>query len=135
MSANDNIQTVKTLYDAFGKGDIATILDSLADDVDWAAEAASDAAPWWGNRSGKDEVGKFFEDFGGAAEVKEFTPVSFTANDEDEVMAVIRYRGEMRSTGKEVAMDLHHYWRFRDGKVAYYRGTEDTGQTAAALQG
>jgi hypothetical protein len=32
-------------------------------------------------------------------------------------------------------MDLHHYFRFRDGKIWYYRGTEDTEQTAAALRG
>jgi hypothetical protein len=25
------------------------------------------------------------------------------------------------------------YFRFRDGKIAYYRGTEDTAQTGAAL--
>jgi ketosteroid isomerase-like protein len=30
-------------------------------------------------------------------------------------------------------MNLHHYWRFRDGKVAYYRGSEDTALIAAAL--
>jgi ketosteroid isomerase-like protein len=31
-------------------------------------------------------------------------------------------------------MDLHHFFRFRDGKIAYYRGTEDTAQTARVLQ-
>jgi ketosteroid isomerase-like protein len=31
-------------------------------------------------------------------------------------------------------MDLHHFFRFRDGKIAYYRGTEDTVQTAQVLQ-
>jgi len=31
-------------------------------------------------------------------------------------------------------MDLHHYWRLRDGKVAYYRGSEDTALTAAILE-
>jgi ketosteroid isomerase-like protein len=30
--------------------------------------------------------------------------------------------------------DLHHYFRFRDGKIACYRGTEDTAQTEAALR-
>lgn len=30
-------------------------------------------------------------------------------------------------------MNLHHFWRFRDGKVAYYRGSEDTAQTAGIL--
>jgi ketosteroid isomerase-like protein len=38
------------------------------------------------------------------------------------------------ATGKTAAMDLHHYFRFRDGKIAYYRGTEDTAQTQAVLQ-
>ena len=32
-------------------------------------------------------------------------------------------------------MNLHHFFRFRDGKIAYYRGSEDTAVTAAALQG
>ena len=30
-------------------------------------------------------------------------------------------------------MHLHHYFRFRDGKICYYRGTEDTAITAATL--
>jgi uncharacterized protein len=51
------------------------------------------------------------------------------------VLAIVRYRGKMLSTGKEVAMDLHHHWRLRDGKAAYYRGSEDSQQTAAALEG
>ena len=32
-------------------------------------------------------------------------------------------------------MHLHHYFHFRDGKVAYYRGSEDTAQTVEALGG
>ena len=31
-------------------------------------------------------------------------------------------------------MDLHHFFRFSDGKIAYYRGTEDTAQPEAALR-
>jgi uncharacterized protein len=41
MSAEDNLATVKGIYEAFGKGDVEAILDQLADDVDWAAEAKS----------------------------------------------------------------------------------------------
>jgi ketosteroid isomerase-like protein len=134
MTPNDNIQTVKTMYDAFAAGDIETVLENLADDVDWASEAAGDAAPWWGPHSGKDGAGEFFQALGAAAEVEEFSPLSFAAND-DEVMAIVRYRAKMRATGKEVAMDIHHHWRFRDGKVARYRGSEDSQQTAAALEG
>jgi ketosteroid isomerase-like protein len=31
-------------------------------------------------------------------------------------------------------MDLHHFFRFADGKITYYRGTEDTAQTEAVLR-
>ncbi len=58
-------------------------------------------------------------------DVDEFTPLTFAAN-EDTVLAVVRCRARARSTGKTNDMNLHHYFRFRDGKVFYYRSTEDT---------
>jgi uncharacterized protein len=133
VGADINIKTIGQVYEAFGRGDVATILDAVADDVDWAAETTSAAAPWYGVRHGKDAVAGFFAAFGSAMEVEEFTPVSFAANDTD-VLTVIRFRARSRSTGKTAAMDLHHYFRFRDGKIAYYRGTEDTAQTEAVLR-
>ena len=46
MSQQDNLTIVKEIYDAVGRGDVATILDLVSDDVHWAAEAASKTAPW-----------------------------------------------------------------------------------------
>ena len=132
MSADVKIKTVEQIYEAFGRGDVAAILDAVTDDVDWAAETTSVAAPWYGVRHGKDAVAAFFTAFGSAMEIEEFTPASLAANDTD-VLAVVRCRARSRRTGKTTAMDLHHYFRFRDGKIAYYRGTEDTPQTEAAL--
>ena len=134
MSADANIKTITQVYEAFGRGDVAAILDAVTDDVDWAAEAASSAAPWYGVRHGRDAVAVFFSDFGSTMEVEEFTPVSFAANDTD-VLTMVRFRARSRSTGKTAAMNLHHYFKFRDGKIAYYRGTEDTAQTETALRG
>jgi SnoaL-like domain len=85
MGTTDNINTIKTIYEAFGRGDVDAILANVTDDVDWSNEAAnSELAPWYGPRKGKDEVAR--------------------------------------------------YWRFRDGKVEYYRGAEDTALMAATLQ-
>jgi uncharacterized protein len=134
VSADANIKTIAGIYEAFGRGDVATILDAVTDDVDWAAEAASSAAPWYGVRHGKDAVAVFFSDFGSTMEVEEFAPVSFAANDTD-VLSVVRFRARSRATGKAAEMNLHHYFKFRDGKVAYYRGTEDTAQTETVLHG
>jgi uncharacterized protein len=133
MSADANIKTIMSVYEAFGRGDVAAIVDTVTDDVDWSAEANPAVAPWHGVRHGKDAVAQFFTDFGSTMEVEEFTPVSIAANDTD-VLSVVRFRVRSRATGKTAAMDLHHWFTFRDGKIAHYRGTEDTAQTQAVLQ-
>ena len=133
MSADSNIKTIAQVYDAFGRGDIAAILDAVTDDVDWASETASDAAPWYGVRHAKDAVAAFFTDFGSTREVDDVAPVSFAAHDTD-VLTVVQFRAHSRATGKTAAMNLHHFFTFRDGKIAYYRGTEDTAQTEAVLR-
>ena len=132
MGAEDNIKTVQTLYEAFGRGDVQTIVDNLTDDIDWGAEAASTAAPWYGIRKGKDAVGAFFTDLGSATEVQEFTPTTFGSN-ETEVFAVVYYRASSRATGKTTTMNVHHWFKFRGDKVCYWRGSEDTAQTLEAL--
>ena len=133
MGADDNIKTIQTLYEAFGRGDLPVILDALADDVDWATDTASTAAPWYGVRTGRAGVTAFFEAFGSTMEVEEFTPRTYAANETD-VLTVVRCRAKARSTGKAFDMNLHHFFVFRDGKIAYYRGTEDTAQTEAVLK-
>ena len=60
-------------------------------------------------------------------EVDEFTPVAFAANDTD-VMVVVRLKAHHRASGRSVAMQMHHWFAFRDGLVAHHRATEDTAQ-------
>jgi uncharacterized protein len=132
MPADANLATIKAIYQAFGSGDVAMILDLCTDDVDGAAEAAGSDAPWWGNRIGKQAVSGFFTGIAGAVEVTEFTPLSFTAND-TEVMVLLRFGSRNIATSKQATMHLHHYWRLRDGKVEYYRGSEDTQLTASTF--
>lgn len=131
MSSN-NVDTVQEIYDAFVRADVQSILAVVTDYVDWASEAASTLAPWHGIRRGKAEVAKFFTDIAGAVDVTEFTLLAIASNDTD-VMAVIRFGITSKDTGRSGAMDLHHWWRFRDGKVYLYRGTEHTALTAALL--
>jgi ketosteroid isomerase-like protein len=134
VTANDNVKLIQSVYEAFGRGDVAAILEVLTDDVDWASEASdASGAPWWGVRRGPEAVARFFDEFGSTMEVGEFTPLSFAANDTD-VLTVVRMRARTRSTGKALVMNLHHQFTFRGDKIAYYRGTEDTQQTAAVLR-
>jgi ketosteroid isomerase-like protein len=134
MSSDDNVKTITSAYEAFARGDIPAVIDSLADDVDWASEAASTEVPWWGPRRGKDGVLDFFEKLGTAVEVKEFTPLVIVGEDDD-VLAVVRYRATSRANGKTASMEIHHHWTFRDGKVVRYRGSEDTLQSLEVYRG
>ena|SRR6476646_3882285 len=128
---NANVEAVQAIYEAFGKGDVDTILGMLADDVDWSAEAEGTRAPWYGRRT-KAEIPAFFQAIYENLDVTEFDIVSIAANDTD-VMAVIHFGETVKSTGKSGSMTLHHWWRFRDGNVVLYRGTEDTALTAELL--
>jgi ketosteroid isomerase-like protein len=133
MGAQQNIQTVKEIYDAFGRGDVEAILERCTDDVDWSADSAIEVAPWHGVKHGKAEVPSFFTGIAETGPVNEFTPLSFAGNDDGDVMVFLRYGFTVSKTGKDVATNLHHYFRLRDGKVAYYRGSEDTALIAQAL--
>jgi uncharacterized protein len=132
MSQEQNITTVKEIYDAVGRGDVDAILARVTDDVDWAAEAAGNAASWYGQRTGKDGAASFFGDLAQSIEITEFTPHSFTAGDDD-VHLLVDWSFRSIASGRVAAMTMHHYWRLRDGKVERFRGSEDTAVTAAVF--
>lgn len=46
MGAEQSIETVKAMYEAFGRGDVEAILERVTDDVDWSTDAAIESAPW-----------------------------------------------------------------------------------------
>ena len=127
MSAEDNIKTIQAVYEAFGRGGVGFVLDSVTDDVDWATDTSSRAAPWYGPHEGKSGVTDFFQAFGSTMSVEQFDPVSFTSN-EDEVHTVVKLKATRTANGRSADMNLHHFFRFRDGKTAFYRGSEDTCQ-------
>jgi hypothetical protein len=130
--SSTNLKTVQSIYEAFGRGDVEAILAQLTDDVDWAAESEAALAPWHGHRHGRQEVIGFFSGIAQSLQVDEFTPMTFAANDSD-VLVVIRFGVTSLETGRSGSMNIHHWWRFREGKVCFYRGSEDTAMTAHLL--
>lgn len=133
MSAESNIETVKAVYAAFSKGDMSGILDVLSDEIDWATEAASTAAPWYGVRLGKQQVADFFSEFSRTMQTDEFTPLAYAATG-DEVMTVVHHRSRNIATGRSVDMNQHHWFSFSNGKIARHRASEDTAQVEASFR-
>lgn len=130
--SDPKVDAIGRLYEAYGRGDVDAVLAELADDVDWAAEAASRSVPWYGSYRGKAAVPGFFTAIGSNVDVTEFTLVGMTSNDTD-VVATIHWTYAVKATGKRAEMYMQHWWRFAGGKVVFFRGSEDSEQSAAAF--
>ena len=132
-TTDPKIHAIENLYAAYGRRDIEGALADLADDVDWAAEAASNSVPWYGNFHGKADVPRFFAAIGMNVDVTEFTVVSLASSDTD-VVATIHWSYTVNATGKRAEMYMQHWWRFANGRVVFFRGSEDSAQSVAAFQ-
>ena len=126
------IAAVQRLYAAYGNADIDAVLAEVSDDVDWAAEAAGTSVPWWGSFRGKGEVPRFFKEIGTNVDVTEFSIVGLASNDTD-VVATVHWTFTVHTTGKSASMYMQHWFRFAGGKIVFFRGSEDTAQSAAAF--
>lgn len=124
--------TVRGIYEAFARGDVAAILETLADDVEWEYGVNSTTVPWLQPRRGRDAVPGFFETLFPAIEIHRFEPKELLESG-DLVVAIIDFEFTVRATGRRVVEeDEAHLWRFADGKVVRFRHRADTHQQQLA---
>lgn len=130
------IDTVQRIYAAFGRGDVPTILDALAEDVDWEHDSFPNPVPWLQPLTGRAQVPRFFEALNGAVDMKRFE-VSELFSQGSTVVALCQVEFVVRATGKAVVeVDEVHLWRLDpQGRVRRFRHRADTWQQAMALKG
>jgi len=130
---SDLIGKVKDFYAAFSRGDIATILASVADDVTWEYEAPAELLSS-GIRHSPKEVAEYFSAIAAQSVDHNLEMTDFFAT-EDTVAAFGRYQGTVKTTGIRVDTPLAHYFKFRDGKVTRHVQLSNTGATLEAIRG
>lgn len=112
-----NVESIQALYDAFGRGDVAAILDQLADDVEWDQDAPAYGVPIYEPGVGKDHVRRFFEAVQADLEFVRFEPTNFLSGG-DQVAVPIKLEAKVKPTGKVLEALEIHLWTFgADGKV------------------
>lgn len=123
-----HLDTVQTIYAAFGRGDVPAILAHLDERIEWEHDAEgwdSYGVPWLRPGSGTRHVIGFFEALAGL-EFLTFTPVSLLANDA-QVAAVISLEIMVKATGARFREYELHLWTFGDhGKATRFRHFVDT---------
>jgi len=113
----DNVATVNGAYEAFGRGDVASVLDALADDVEWTSPLT---LPHGGQFRGKSGVGEFFQGIGALWTSLQLEIRGVTALSADSVIGVVTATGELRSGGP-AGYGAAHVFTLADGKVTGFR--------------
>ena len=132
--SNANIAHVQSMYAAFGRGDVATIIAGASPDIDWESVGRQNDFPALGPRKGAKEVQDFFRIVAENEDFSDFSPREFYAA-EDKVFVLGSYRLKLKKTGKSIASEWIHVFTLRDGKVTRFREHTDTAQFAEAYRG
>ena len=131
MGESSNVEVVQQAYAAFGRGDIAALLDTFSNDIDWETPGAP-RVPYGGHYAGREDVARFFEELGKTAEFERFEPREFVAQG-DKVVALGHYAGRGRNTGRPFATDWAMVFTVRNGKIVVFREYFDTANLGAAF--
>jgi ketosteroid isomerase-like protein len=127
-----SVDIVKRSYDAFAVGDMDGVLGDMAPDIEWHQ---AQGLPHGGYYRGLDEVKRNIFDPLDEQWWDEFSAVPDEFLDAGEhVVAIGRYRGVAKHTGKVLDVPFVHIWTLRDGKAVRFRQFLDTAGWVAALQ-
>src|SRR5687767_4264378 len=126
MSEN-NKATIQGVYEAFGRGDIATVLAAFDPEIEWwEAEnfIYADGNPYVGPQAVLQGV---FARIGAEWEGFSVSPKE-VLDAGDTVVGRGYYSGKFRRTGRDVRAQFAHVFSFRDGKVVKFQQYTDTAQ-------
>lgn len=131
MSMQQNDKLIQQFYAAFKRGDINSVLSTLADDVDWLVPGPQEAIPFVGQRKGHEQVARAIAEFTAMQNAEQFELRRFVIQD-DEVIALGHYRWQIKSTGLSYESDFAHVFTVSDGKISHFQEYLDTQAWAAA---
>ncbi len=125
-----NLQTIQALYDAFAKGDRGRILALFAPDIQWNQ---NEGFPGGGRHVGAESVlnnvfAKFKADWSQwGAEVDSYLDAG------EAVVALGRYHGTHKSTGRSMRAEFAHVYWVVDGRITRFQQYADTRMVASAM--
>lgn len=123
-----NVNVVKGVYEAFGRGDIPGVLGAMSPGIKWYEAEGNpympSGQPWIGPDAILDnlfmKIGAEFDGF--TVHPKAFYDAGSS------VIVEVRYTGSYRPTGKSLDAQACHVWDVEGGKVARFQQYVDTAQ-------
>jgi uncharacterized protein len=123
-----NVQVMKDLYAALGKGDVPTVLGAMDPAIEWREAEGSPYQPagevWRGPETVLQNLFMRLatEWDGFVIDAREFYDAGST------VVVEARYTGVFKETGRKLDAQACHIWKLRDGKITSFQQYTDTAQ-------
>lgn len=130
MATQSNVNVIRDVYAAFGRGDVPAVLNLLDPKADLEFEAPA-SVPWAGERRGREGWIQFFQTLAENLDDIRLAMEPFAAEG-DHVVMTGRYEGTVRSTGKRIDSPLVHLWTVRNGLVVKCVEMTNTAHEVAA---
>jgi ketosteroid isomerase-like protein len=127
-----NIDTVRQGYAAFGRGDLPGLLALLDDQVSWVTPGPTDL-PTAGTRRGPSAVAQFFQSLTQIVDILRFEPKDFVAQG-DRVVVLGDETTRVKATGKNVDFNWVHIFDVRNGRVVAFEERGDVSALVAELR-
>jgi uncharacterized protein len=134
MRERDNVELVQSIYSAFARGDMNSVLAQFADGLEFQRPMPQSIWPWAGRRSGRQGLAEFYTGVSETLEYERLEPRQFIAQD-DSVAVVLSERTRVKATGMFFEISEVHLFKLKNGKVVQLTIFEDTAPIIAALQG
>lgn len=135
--SQDNIQTIKNAYAAFGRGDLPGILELVADSgfERWGVvSSATKQAPWYGMLTTKGAVASYFERLLANVEPAKFEPQHFAAEG-PWVYVSLDHEYVVRKSGRVLRLpDSVMRFKLSNGRIVAALVSEDTAAVLEALE-
>jgi ketosteroid isomerase-like protein len=129
--SQENVELVRQGFEAFNRGDRATVTRFLAPDVEWHSLAGPILGV--GKIRGREAMLKFlWQDLPESIEGFRIRAEEVTDLGNDRVMVVARYEGRGRSSDVEVDQRIASVYEVRDGMAASVRDYETRAEALEA---
>jgi ketosteroid isomerase-like protein len=126
-----NTEIVKGIYTAFGRGDVASVINALSDEVEWVTPGSS-VIPYAGHYRGRAAVTRFFEKLAESTELDPFMPQQYVEQG-DTVVALGSYTGRAKASQTAFKTSWSMVFKLSGGKVTSFQEYIDTGALEAAF--
>jgi ketosteroid isomerase-like protein len=122
----DNVSLLKSLYAAFGRGDIPSVLGAMSANIEWHQAEGNPYMPSGEAWVGPDAVlNNLFMRLGTEWDGFAVHPRAFHGAG-GSVVVEARYTGTYKPTGKKMDAQVCHVWDIKDGKVTRFQQYMDT---------